>query len=425
METGLATIDTAQVAVIIESAPKALEINKSSVERATSFGQTLLDTIQAEGMNDELDSKCNGYLVKVRTTIQEMNDRRKPITQIMDVLKKEFTSLESELDPKSPNSIYAQIQKSRDEYAAKKIADQRKKEQEAQRKLEQDKEIIRLTSEVSLQLATFFNNYLSNRLRKLNEFYNTISLGVFDSTSHTIENFLESYPHEHFESFAPQIRTVFATPDQVQAIITDCTKGKFGEFNDTFRQAVKEAKHDIMDKLPSRKKELQEIAKAEEAAEQAALMAKTKAQKAAAEAEAQRIAEMKAAADKRAAEDAIRQKQEEDARNAKSASEINTAAQSSMTDALFNAQMTVSEATQATAPVRESYDIEVLNPLGYLLIAQFYFEHEGKTENVAKLEKKTLGAMKTFCEKYAMKNDVKIESAFIKYNEQFKTIAKK
>lgn len=422
--TQLATINTAQVAVIVDTAPVALQTNSTSVERALSAGQALLDTIQAEGMTPELDARCNSFLVKVKTTIEEMEGRRKPVTQIFDFIKSQFTALENTLSPKNKDSIYVQIQAARDKFATDQREEQRRKEQEAQRKLELDKELIRLKSEVQTQLSSHFNAFLNLRIQVLNSLYNELSLINFDATADQIKLFPVQYMHDQFNAFAPNARTIFASADQLQNIIIDCTKGKYGEFSLEFTNRLTTARSEIIDRLASRKSELQEIQRAEEAARAAVAAAKSQKEKQAAEQAAAQAAEMRALAERRKAEEETRLRQEEESRSAAAASKIATEAQAATTMSLFDAQQAVASAPE-TAPMRESYEIEVLNPLAYMLIASFYFEHEGKTESIAKLEKKTLGSMKKFCESYALKNDVKIESAFLKYNEKFKTVAKK
>ncbi len=339
--------------------------------------------------------------MKLRKTGEEMQQRRMPVTQIFDYIKTQFTTLENSISPKHSTSIYAKVQAIRDKYAADKIAQQRRKEAEAQKKLDMDKELIRLKSEVQTQLSGFFLGFMNSRIGKLTMLFNSLTLTNWDEIATAIQKYSCEYPHEHFESFTPQVTRIYASEEQMQAIIIECTKGKFGQFSDEFRSKMISVHAEVLDRLSSRKTELQEIANADAA----------------------RAAEMQAAADKRKADEAARMKKEEEERTAAAASKINTEAQASYTNSLFDAQQTIAAAPTASA--RESYEIEVLNPLGYSLIAAFYFEHEGKTETIAKLEKKTLGSMKKFCEAYAMKNDVKISSPFLKYNDKFKTIAKK
>ncbi len=65
----------------MQSAPATLQRNQASVSACNQAGQTLLDTIEAEGGigSDELDAKVSEYLAKTKITVENMNKRRKAI----------------------------------------------------------------------------------------------------------------------------------------------------------------------------------------------------------------------------------------------------------------------------------------------------------------------------------------------------------
>lgn len=60
-----------------------------------------------------------------------MNKRRKPLTQLLATVSKSFTSLESAIDIKSVTTIPYKLQQARNRYAAKKLAEQKRREEEA------------------------------------------------------------------------------------------------------------------------------------------------------------------------------------------------------------------------------------------------------------------------------------------------------
>ena len=78
---------------LIKSAPDALSKNKNSIMACNQAGQSILDTIEGEGMTDTLDAKAAEYLKKVSVTIKNMQARRSPITQIFDRIRSIFTSV--------------------------------------------------------------------------------------------------------------------------------------------------------------------------------------------------------------------------------------------------------------------------------------------------------------------------------------------
>ena len=81
MATELIKID--EVKNILSSFPDIIGRNTSSVKKCNEAGQTLLDTIEGEGMNEAIDQAAADYLKKVSVTIKNMDERRKPITQIL------------------------------------------------------------------------------------------------------------------------------------------------------------------------------------------------------------------------------------------------------------------------------------------------------------------------------------------------------
>ena len=67
---------------LMKSAPDALGKNQKSIANCNSAGQAILDTIQGEGMTDELDAKAAEYLKKVNVTITNMKSRRAPVNYL-------------------------------------------------------------------------------------------------------------------------------------------------------------------------------------------------------------------------------------------------------------------------------------------------------------------------------------------------------
>lgn len=434
METAnaLEIISPEKIGIALSDLPNALALNKTSVEKATAAARGLLDTIEAEGMNDALDADINKVLVKLRATKDIMMERRKGGTQLMDLIKKEFTGLENLLDPKNENSVYAKLQASRDAYATQKANEARKKEEEVKRKFALDKEVIQINSEIQVQLENYFSNYLGDQLRLLRSNFDSMTLENFPEKSAAIKTFATAYPFSHFSQFKPSLRLVYMSQPDADKLFAEFRVGKHEGFQRFFEARINELKDVLIDQLASKKDELNAIAEEKKKAEALAELAKQEKNKKlkaemeakAKEAEAeQKRMEDEAAQRKANEEEKLRIEAQE--RENDTATKAESSKQASMTNALFEAQAELQTAPQNNASVRESYEIEVLNPLGYLLIAQFFFEKDGKTESVAKLEKKTLGSMKKYCEAYALAHDEKIESVFLKYNEKYKTVAKK
>ena len=91
MATELIKID--EVKNILSSFPDIIGRNTNSVKKCNEAGQTLLDTIEGEGMNETIDQAASDYLRKVNNTLKNMDERRKPITQIFDRIPVSYTHL--------------------------------------------------------------------------------------------------------------------------------------------------------------------------------------------------------------------------------------------------------------------------------------------------------------------------------------------
>ena len=68
-------------------------------------------------MNETIDQATADYLKKVSVTLKNMDERRKPITQIFDRIRSFFTSQEKQIDPKDPSTIPGKLVIKRNEYA--------------------------------------------------------------------------------------------------------------------------------------------------------------------------------------------------------------------------------------------------------------------------------------------------------------------
>ena len=106
METQeVAIIKQENIQTIISVAPQSYRDNKLSREKCEAAGQEILDAIMQSGMTDELDQRAALYIEKARKTVKKMNERRSPVTKLFDDIRKEFTAMESAIDPAKSNTI--------------------------------------------------------------------------------------------------------------------------------------------------------------------------------------------------------------------------------------------------------------------------------------------------------------------------------
>lgn len=385
---------------ITASAPAVLEQNKTRVANATKAGEAILATISHD-MNDLADAQANAYLVKARKTLELITEQRKPITQLLDAFKKEFTTIEAELDPKRAESVVARIQKIRNDYATAKLVEQKRREAEAERQRAYDAEKATVTAHIETQLGRYMVAYVGYTVQSMYDLFNGATLASIDGVASRIAGYADSFPRAHYDAFKTSIDTLYVTNEEKAAIKAQVMQSKEVEYMQMFKDKIAETKADLGTRIPSRKAELQSIAEAE----------KTN------KAEAERLKALQDQKDKAEAERIAKEKAEADA---KIKAEADAKAKAAEMQTLF-------DATAASEPVKErtGYEIIIKHPAAYGLIFQFWFEKEGKDLPIDQLDKKTLGQMKAFCEKYAHKNNETIKTPYIDYKEQVKVQARK
>lgn len=393
-----------QFVTIVETAQSALIKNEQSVTGAIQFGQSILDTIEAEGMSDELDAKCNKYLVRVRDTEAVLKKRRTPVTQIFDTIRKEFTGLEGKIAKTNKQSVPAKIQSLRDAYATQKAKEQRQREIEAQRKLDIEKEKTRIAAEAEVELSKYFNGHLTGCKSLMYRLFEGVSLDTFLDVAETLENYSLVMNNEHYFKFTFRFFVSHISSDDANLIIKQAMDTKHGHYAQLFSKEIEDYRQELMDKLPSKKTELEAIAEAEKQDAE----------------EAQRLKDLR---EKREKEEKERLENEAKEREANEAAVAETKKQESDMENMFeNVEQTAQPETKAQ--VRSGYDITVTHPAGWVTVFQLWFEKEGKNLGVDVIGRKSLNQMKGWAEKEALKTGEQVTSPYVKYEETFKTVAK-
>ena len=390
--TTLPAIAVDEIKAIISEAPAILEQNTTSVAKAEEVGRKLLDLAKTDGMSDLLDEQMATYQGKVKVTVKTMNERRKGFTQVVDKIKKHFTTLESALDP-----VVDEIQGLRNAYAAKKIAEQKERERQALLQKQKEMERVELRKQAEVQLSAQFQKCLADHSRGMLDQFEAYTLETIATAEIGIKSISEVFGRDVYDSLTVSVIPIYATEQEALAIIAEVkSDAAFATFSQAFRDTVAKEKRNLIDKIPSKKQELVEIANADE----------------------QERKRLEAEAAQRKADDEARIKAEEEENKRKAAEEATVKASGEAANVMVTAQ---AEMSFTEAPkVKESYEIVVKNPAAYLVIAQFWFEKEGKTLSQDKIERKTFAQMRAFCEAWALKHEEKITSPFIEYKEVIK-----
>ena len=393
-----AEIATAKLVEIVQTAPAILKDSKTRHDRAVEYGNNLLDKAEENGMSDDLDALMADYQGKLRVTYKTIYEARRPFTQIVDEVKKEFTTLESDIDPAGKANIFFKIQGIRNIFVTDKIAAQKKKDAEVLKLQNIEKEKIEIEKQVIIAVNESFANYLSGVKRAMNNIFEGMKLDSVESTRKILNATPMGLAKTMFDTFGVKDYWVnYLSQDEVKMIITNRkTESFFADLNDVCGIDLMEYRRELIEKIPSKQKELEAIANA--GIEEAARLQK---------------------------EATERQEKEAERLKAEAAQKTIEVAQNAAVEAAgktFEATIaTQAQLFQTDAPkTKDGYLIEVAHRAGYGLLFQFWFEKEGHSLSADKIEKKTIGQMKSFCEAYAIKNDEKIVSPLLKYTETYK-----
>jgi hypothetical protein len=388
---------------VLQTAPDILKRNELSVSRCNAAGQSLLDTIEAEGghiASDDLDANIKEYIEKVKATVTEMNARRKPVTQILTEVSRRFTTLEGDINLKGAGTIPYRLQVFRDRYAAEKLAEQRRREEESRRKKLAEDEKISYRAEITRILDDAYAKYTGDIRENIMATYNGVTLENYDRNLRDLHQIDNAFVWNDYVKFVKDsIVTVYMDTETKNIIKQEVARTRKAEYVNSFNNEFLELKASLIERMPSKKKALEEE-----------LELRRKDAYAAAQAEVARR--------KRESEEAARaeeeRKREEESRKLKAETERKTAEATSMLNFMNDA------IPQTTVKAKVAKKIQVLNPKGFVEIYNLWFMHEGINLPMTDLEK-VHKKMITFCEKEANKDDgTTLKSAFIQYVDDVK-----
>lgn len=370
--------------------------------KADAAGRSILNRIQEEGMTPEMDGLCMKFLSQCNERRKQMEEGRKPITQIMDAVKRLFTIEEAKMDPKISGALPFLIQEQRNIYARQVAEEQRQREAEARQRQEKEREAAELRAEIERRLQRHFSDALTIEKNRIQSAFNAITLENYEGRKASLLGYSPSYSYDHFNSFNAAIACRLHSKEELESIIAGVTSGKYGDFTTIYNNELLQLKQSLIDRLASKKKELEDMAAADVA-------------------EKERLEKLRI---ERENAETARLKQEEEDRRRKEEEAIELKKSQESTMALFNGA--VEAAPSVPAPeTRSRYEIIVKHPAGWALLFEFWFRKEGVSLDLAKFPAKKLESIKTFCENYALKNGEKIESTHLQYEETFKAVNRK
>ena len=454
---------TRQIATLKSDTEKAVQANKKSYEACVQAGQSLLNDIEASGMNDALDEKAAEYVKRAKLTEKSMTENRKGVTQVFDIVRKGFTMIENLISVKNTDSVVYKIQEKRNEYAAYKLEQQRKAEQERLRQERIKEAKIKLKTDTIDILNNLLTEHSSAAINSLNNTFSLLTLDNKDEVKKRITECSDVLDLGHlFVNNKPSYSSEIDEND-AKEIMNGAYKEVSASLLASYKQTVNATRDELLMKFDSKIAELLEIKKAEEErkrkeeearkAEEERKRKEEEARKAAEEerkkqeeiqrikdeeerkrkeaerkvAEAERKAkeaELKAAeAERKAKEEAIRKADEA----AKEEQQRKLAAEQEKRDAENAAQHATAQAQSLFAQtsvgetgkqkIKVTKRLVVTDKNAWLDIIQQWWTIEGSKMSPDKLASR-LEFMRKACEKHANSEEEYIVSPYIRYEDE-------
>lgn len=391
----LTIVQPENIKLIVANAPQSMQDNIISCQRCMEAGENLLKAIQDNGMTDELDQQAAAFIEKSRKTVKKMNERRSPVTKLFDEIRTRFTSIENAIDPGKADTIPYKLQQLRNQYAAKKREEEERRRREELARQQAEAARAKLKIDVEEDFKGQFQSLLNEKVNNLTELDNEVTLETYDKAYEQIKTSSTELPPEWLYNLHSTVRRPLnVSVDEMRRIELDVKEALGKQFKEQYAAEIQDNKDYILDRMPSKKVNLERIAKAN-AAEAARMKAEME-ERQRKEAEAQ---------------EAERKRKEEEERKKSEA-----ARQQLEMGSLFNEQAAV----QGYQPkMKVSKKIELLNPEGILPIIGMWWRLEGcnlSVEELSKMFKKQI----TFCEKVANKDGEFIKDESVEYIDDVK-----
>lgn len=385
-----------EVVNVLQTAPDVLTRNEASVSACTNAGQALLDTIEGTGgiCTDEVDAAVQEYIAKSKKTVENMNGRRKIITQMLTAISKRFTSLESSIDVKVAGTIPCKLQLARNKYAAKKLEEQKKREEEARRKQLAENEKAQYRADIAILLDTAYTTYVEKHINALNNMFNLATLATYYDACRQIKEANTAFNWTDFaKNITDKFQTFYMDADTRISIKNDVARQKKKEYAERYSFEMDELKQSLIDRLPSLRKQLEEQEE----------LRRTNAAEAARQEELRKQKQL---------EEQRKLKEEREWMEAEAKAKAEADKAAAEVQAAFDFSSTSMSPTPTKAKVKKK--IQITNPQGFLQVYQMWFTRVGINLSMEDLEK-VHRKMISYCEKVVNKEGEEIKSAFVKY----------
>ena len=384
------------IQAIVQAAPQSYSDNRNSRDRCIGFGRALLEAVRAQGMDDGLDGQAAAFIDKARRTLKAMNERRSPLTKLLDEVRTAFTTMENEVDPSKPGTVAYDLQQLRNQYAARKRAEEerRLRQEMARRQAEEAARKFRLDVEDDFKRQ--FQQLVDDALNRITQADNGLSLENYEETLARLKSSKEYVAKGLPAGWLEQLHTYAKIPAGIKAAETEAeVKNMLAkQFTEQYIAEVGDALDYILDRLPSKRANLEKIAQAN----------------------AEEAARIKAEMEARSRAEAERMEKERAEREAGEKRKAELERKAAEMASLFDSQAAASAYQPKTKVTKK---INLLNPEGVLSVLSLWWSKEGCTlgvEELSRMFKKQIA----FCEKLAGKEGILVQDESVEYVDEVK-----
>lgn len=382
------------IQTIMSAAPQSYQDNNLSREKCIEAGKIILDAIQTQGMTDELDQEAAIFIEKARKTVKKMNERRSPVTKLFDDIRKEFTVMENAIDPTKADTIPFKLQQFRNQFAAKKRAEEEERRRKEYERQQVEQARSRIKQDIEDDFKQQFQSLVNRDCNALSAIDSAVTLDNYEASFAQVKDYSTELPAD----FLYNLHTLICIPagvsvEELRKVEIETKERLAKQFTEQYEFEIDSTKQYIIDRLPSKKTNLERMAQA--SAEEAARIK----------------AEMEARQRKEAEEQEAERRRKEEEEKQKS----EMARQQLEMESLFG-QQAVMQGYQPKVKVAQK--INLLNPEGIMPILSMWWSKEGchlSVEELTKMFKKQI----TFCEKLA-KEGTYISDESVEYVEDVK-----
>lgn len=358
----LTIFEPRNVQTLAELAPQSYRDNQLSHTRCLEVGNQLLARVKQEGMSDALDMEIAKFIEKAKITVKKMNGKRTPVTQLFDQIRKVYTSMENDVDPSKANSIPNQLQAYRNAFAKKKHEEEERRRREEAARQAKENAKVRYRAEVEDDYVKQFNALVNKSINELTDMDKLLTLDNYEIIYDGVKEYICELPETWCQTvISGAYRPSELTPEECRAIQANVMAGLVNRFKEQFPFEVQSTRDDILDRLPSKKKELERIAKSS----------------------AEEAAKIKAQMEAKEREEAARKEAERKEREKTEATAAQLAAQKQEMDGLFGMPVAAPASYQPKTQVKKKVVVETAEDI--MKVVAFWWSQVGCTLTMEEL----------------------------------------